>query len=85
MYIDNVNYIFLNVDDGSKSYMHYKHKSFLFCGIPVENKYYFSQSESCICLNNKMNSGILLVIVIEIYQYFIVALSNEGQHLLGFF
>lgn len=67
MYIDNINYIFLNVDGESKSYMHYKHKSFLFCGLTVENKSYLSQSERCICLNNKMKSGILLVILIEIY------------------
>lgn len=67
MYIDNISYIFLNVGDGSKSYMYYKHKSFLFCGITVENKSYFSQSESCICLSNKMENGILLVILVEIY------------------
>lgn len=70
MCIDNINCIFLNAGDGSKSYMHYKHKIFFFCGTAVENKSYFSQSETCTCLNNEMKSGILFVILTEIYSYF---------------
>lgn len=69
MYINSIYYIFLNVEDGSKSYMHYEHKTFFFCGLSVECKsfFFFPQSESCICLRKRMKNGISLVIFTKIY------------------
>lgn len=34
MYVNSTNYIFLNVEDGSKNYMNYEHKTS--CGFLVE-------------------------------------------------